>query len=58
LPCGSPLRICGPTGCIEGGVREDSCPQCWGDWVDLSTAGIAAVCGPEVSSCNVSVEVR
>ena len=29
---------------------------CAGDWVDLSEAGIAAVCGPDVGSCAVSVE--
>ena len=54
-PCGTRLRVCGPVGCLTG-TRVDSCPGCLGRgaWVDLSAAGLSAVCGP--GSCAVTVE--
>jgi len=56
-PCGTALTVCGAAGCIAG-WREDACVGCLGDWIDLSEAGIAAVCGPGVGSCAASVEGR
>ena len=55
IPCGTALTVCGAAGCIAG-WREDACVGCTGDWVDLSEAGIMAVCG-DVGSCHVDVSV-
>ena len=55
IPCGTPLRVCGAAGCIVA-RRTDSCPGCAGNWIDLSEAGIVAVCG-QLGRCSVSVEV-
>ena len=53
-PCFTRLRVCGAAGCVDA-RRVDSCPGCLGAWVDLSEAGIIAVCG-QYGRCNVSVE--
>jgi hypothetical protein len=53
-PCGTPLVVCGAGGCIAG-RRVDSCPGCVGRWVDLSEAGIIAVCG-QLGRCEVTVK--
>jgi hypothetical protein len=52
FPCGTPIEVCGPKGCING-IRKDACPGCAAYQVDLSTAGLTAVCGP--NSCAVRV---
>jgi LysM repeat protein len=52
FPCGTKIEVCGPKGCLTG-VRKDSCPGCLAYHVDLSKAGLAAVCGP--TSCDVRV---
>jgi len=53
-PCGTPLEVCGPGGCIEG-VRRDSCPGCAPNQLDLSEAGVFIVCGPGESTCAVTI---
>ena len=53
-PCGTPLEVCGPAGCIEG-ERQDSCPGCAPNQLDLSEAGIAIVCGAGESICEVTI---
>lgn len=55
-PCGTLLEVCGPAGCIMA-YRLDSCPGCdqYG-MIDLSEAGIVAVCGSQ-GSCSVTVKV-
>ena len=56
-PCGTRLTICGPAGCIEA-TRQDACPGCSANVVDLSEAGFGAVYGPGASgSCRVTIEV-
>lgn len=57
-PCGTEFRIHGPVGSIYG-YRQDSCPGCRGNHVDLSEAGFAAVCGAPyiVGRCAVEIEV-
>ena len=54
-PCGTVIEVCGAAGCIVG-VRQDTCPGCRADHVDLSEAGIEAVCGPEVPRCEVRLQ--
>ncbi len=53
-PCGMPLEVCGAAGCIEG-ERQDSCPGCVPNQLDLSEAGILIVCGPGISICAVTI---
>lgn len=56
-PCGTVLRVCGAAGCIVG-TRQDACPGCARNQLDLSEAGIAIVCGSvEVGTCAVTIEV-
>jgi LysM repeat protein len=50
--CGSAIEVCGPKGCLTG-VRKDSCPGCQSYHVDLSRAGLTAVCGP--NACDVRI---
>jgi LysM repeat protein len=50
FPCGTSIEVCGPKGCLTG-VRKDSCPGCQGYHVDLSRAGLTAVCGP--NACDI-----
>lgn len=55
-PCGTPLNVCGPAGCIDA-YRMDSCGGCdVAAAVDLSEAGITAVCGGLVS-CPLVIRV-
>jgi hypothetical protein len=53
-PCGTPLQICGPYGCISAS-RQDACPGCSANVLDLSEAGIDRVCGDNASVCNAQV---
>ena len=52
FPCGTNIEVCGPKGCLTG-QRKDACPGCKGAHVDVSRAGLAAVCG--VNACEVRV---
>lgn len=56
FPCGSQIEVSGPGGTIIV-TRRDSCPGCraQGKLIDLSEAGIAAVCYPGASTCEVIV---
>lgn len=57
-PCGTVLRVCGAAGCVEA-IRQDACPGCSPNQLDLSEAGIAAVCGgAEVGRCEVTITVE
>src|SRR6478672_1031303 len=50
FPCGTSIEVCGPKGCLTG-VRKDACPGCQAYHVDLSRAGLTAVCGP--NACDI-----
>ncbi len=59
--CGQVLGVCGldattgeVVGCIVG-VRQDSCPGCAGNHVDLSRAGLEIVCGATIDRCDVLI---
>jgi len=52
FPCGTAIEVCGPKGCLSG-VRKDACPGCQSYHVDLSKAGLTAVCGP--NACDVRI---
>jgi len=54
-PCGTNLRVCGPAGCVVG-FRQDSCPGCGENHLDLSEAAINAVCGDQADLCRVGIE--
>jgi hypothetical protein len=54
--CGTLIQVCGTVGCIMA-LRQDSCPGCDANHVDLSEAGITAVCGEGVSLCDVHLQV-
>lgn len=53
FPCGTVLRLSGPSGTILG-VVQDACPGCGWYHLDLSEAGILAVCGG-YGTCTVQV---
>lgn len=54
-PCGQLLRVCGAACLVV--TRQDACPGCGGNHIDLSEAAIDAVCGaPESSTCSVTIE--
>jgi len=53
--CGAVMRICGPAGCLIA-VRQDSCPGCTTNVVDLSESGLELVCGYSASACRVTIE--
>jgi hypothetical protein len=54
--CGMLMNVCGPGGCIVG-VRQDTCPGCETNHLDLSEEGLDAVCGPDKGVCRASVSV-
>jgi hypothetical protein len=55
-PCGTQLQVCGPAGCLIV-TRQDACPGCYANLVDLSEAGNAAVCGSPPHTCRVTLQV-
>ena len=55
-PCGTRVQVCGPAGCIVV-IRQDACPGCYANLVDLSEAGNAAVCGSPPHTCRVTLQV-
>ena len=55
-PCGARLQVCGPVGCIVV-TRQDACPGCYANLVDLSEAGNAAVCGSPPHTCRVTLQL-
>jgi hypothetical protein len=55
-PCGTPVQVCGPAGCIVV-IRQDACPGCYVNLVDLSEAGNAAVCGSPPHTCRVTLQL-
>lgn len=52
-PCGHKLLVTGPAG-SHVVVRSDSCPGCHRNTIDLSEAGVLAVCGG-VHTCEVTI---
>jgi hypothetical protein len=54
--CGYLLEICGEGGCIVG-VRQDTCPGCDTNHVDLTEQGLDLVCGLDRGVCSASVRV-
>lgn len=54
-PCGTVLVLRGPAGELRG-VRQDACPGCGVNHLDLSEAGIAQVCGKGAGTCAVTIE--
>lgn len=54
--CGDALQVCGAAGCING-IRKDTCPGCPGADIDLSRAGLDAVCGNQ-DGCPVTITRR
>jgi hypothetical protein len=55
-PCGARVQVCGPAGCIVV-TRQDACPGCYANLVDLSEAGNAAVCGSPPHTCRVTLQL-
>jgi hypothetical protein len=55
-PCGTRVQVCGPAGCIVV-IRQDACPGCYANLVDLSEAGNAAVCGSPPHTCRVTLQL-
>jgi len=53
-PCGTLLQVCGPAGCLIA-LRADSCPGCGPNHIDMSRAGVIAVCG-NPNGCTVIVQ--
>ena len=56
-PCGTELLVTGPAGSIVVS-RQDSCPGCSPNMIDLSEAGSIAVCGGQPHTCRVEIRVR
>ena len=52
--CGALLNVCGSGGCVVG-IRQDSCPGCGRNHLDLSEAGIADVCGVGAEVCDITI---
>lgn len=55
-PCGTRFLVTGPVGSVAV-VRTDSCPGCHSNQLDLSEAGMLAVCG-YLGRCPVWIEVN
>ena len=70
-PCGTQLRVCSRVGDIGQAyadlgmvpslrclivIRQDSCPGCGPNAIDLSEAGLAAIC-PGDDWCPVTIQV-
>lgn len=55
-PCGTRVQVCGPAGCIVV-TRQDACPGCYANLVDLSEAGNASVCGSPPHTCRVTLQL-
>lgn len=53
-PCGTELIVEGPAGSIVV-TRQDSCPGCSPNMLDLSEAGNATVCGAPAHTCPVTI---
>jgi hypothetical protein len=54
-PCGAMLHVCGPAGCTTV-TRQDSCPGCGPNVLDLSEAGNELVCGAPPHTCRVTMQ--
>ena len=54
-PCGTVFRVCGAAGCVRA-IRQDACPGCGRDQLDLSETGIAATCGEGTDRCSITIE--
>ena len=54
-PCGSNLLVTGPEGSIMV-TRQDACPGCSPNMIDLSEAGSIAVCGGRPHTCRVTIQ--
>lgn len=54
-PCGTVFEVCGVSGCIFG-TRHDACPGCAANHLDLSEAGITAVCG-QLGTCTIRFRI-
>lgn len=52
-PCGTQLYVCGPVGCVTV-TRQDACPGCSANVLDLSESAHQLVCG--VGTCRVTIE--
>jgi len=52
-PCGTPLLVEGPAGSAVV-TRQDACPGCGANTIDLSEAASTLVCGRPVT-CQVSI---
>ena len=55
-PCGTELQVIGPAGTIIV-TRQDSCPGCSRNMIDISEAGSIAVCGGRPHTCRVEISV-
>lgn len=53
-PCGTRLEVCGAAGCAVV-TRQDACPGCGRNVVDLSEAANRRVCGTPEHTCEVSI---
>lgn len=52
--CGDALEVCGPGGCIRA-HRRDLCGGCGASLIDMSEAGVLAVCGIVATCGGVTV---
>lgn len=52
-PCGTTLEVCGAGGCVTA-QRSDLCPGCADAQIDMSRAGVKAVCGNQ-TGCPVQI---
>ena len=54
-PCGAALQVCGAGGCIVV-TRQDACPGCHANVIDLSESGNSLVCGGAPHTCRVTIQ--